>query len=161
MLQELIVGVIVLAAAWVVARKYLPATVRRRTAAVLARLLRRAGSRPLTRSLTGRVTDRLATWLESDLPAASSCADGCGTCGNCGSSSSSSSNGSSVNSGSANSSVSNQAPAATILRASQDAQGALQFSITPDALRRTITSTGSRPVPGTPVHTPPATTART
>ena len=71
-MQEMIVTVIVLLATWVVARKYLPPTVRRRAAARLARLSRRAG------------LARFALWLEQELPAASSCADGCGSCGNCG-----------------------------------------------------------------------------
>ena len=71
-MQEMIVTVIVLLATWVVARKYLPATVRRRTAGRSARLLRGAG------------LGRAALWLEQELPAASTCADGCGSCGNCG-----------------------------------------------------------------------------
>ena len=70
-MQEAVVTLIVLLATWVVARKYLPAPLRRRTAAVSARLLRRIG------------LSRVALWLEQDLPAASSCADGCGSCGNC------------------------------------------------------------------------------
>lgn len=72
MLQQVIVTVMVALATWVVLRKYLPAPVRRRTAAVVARLLERNGM------------FRLAQWLQRDLPAASSCADGCGSCGNCG-----------------------------------------------------------------------------
>ena len=92
-MQEAIVTLIVLLATWVVARKYFPAPLRRRTAAVSARLLRRIG------------LSRVALWLEQDLPAASSCADGCGSCGNC---------------------------------APLSAAVSPQFSITPDALKRTI-----------------------
>lgn len=72
MLQQMIVAVIVMLAMLVVLRKYLPRPVRRRTAALLAKLLERCGMA------------RLARWLQRDLPAASSCADGCGSCGNCG-----------------------------------------------------------------------------
>lgn len=71
-MQGLVVTLIVLLATWVVARKYFPAPLRRRTAAVSGRLLRRIGMA------------RAAYWLEQDLPAAASCADGCGSCGNCG-----------------------------------------------------------------------------
>ncbi len=70
-MQELIVTLVVLLSAWVVARKYVPKPVRRRTAAVGARLTRCLG------------LARVAVWLERGLPAASSCADGCGSCGNC------------------------------------------------------------------------------
>ena len=72
MMQQVIVGIIVLMAAWIVARKYLPKPVRRRVSAITARAARRIWMRSLAR------------WLETDLPAASSCADGCGSCGNCG-----------------------------------------------------------------------------
>ena len=72
MMQQIIVGIIVLMAAWVVARKYLPKPVRRRVSAIMARVARRIGMRSMAR------------WLETDLPAASSCADGCGSCGDCG-----------------------------------------------------------------------------
>ena len=95
MLQNLIVAVIVVLAAWAVARRYLPKTVRRRTAGFSARRARQL------------CLPRLAGWLEADLPAASSCGSGCGTCGNCG---------------------------------TGDTQASTppEFSITPDALRRTI-----------------------
>lgn len=102
-MQEIIVALIVMAATWVVVRKYLPAPLRRRTAAVSARILRRAGLM------------RLASWLETDLPAASSCADGCGSCGNC-------------------------APAA-VAPAAASTPVAKQFSITPEALKQTIRRT--------------------
>ena len=95
-MQEIIVAVIVLLATWVVARKYLPAPLRRRTAALSARLLRRIG------------LETIALRLEQDLPAAASCADGCGSCGNCG----------------------DVAPTAK--------PRPQQFSITPDALKKTI-----------------------
>ena len=71
-MQETIVAVIVLLSAWAVARRYLPAPVRRRTVALTAHLLRRIG------------IDRTARWLERDLPVDASCADGCGSCGHCG-----------------------------------------------------------------------------
>ncbi len=70
-MQEFFVALIVMLATWVVLRKYLPATVRRRGAAMTARALRRVGLASAAR------------WLEQDLPAAASCADGCGSCGNC------------------------------------------------------------------------------
>lgn len=70
-MQEAIVSLIVVLAVWVVGRRYLPAVLRRRAAAIVARLLRRLG-------LTSA-----ARWLEQDLPADSSCAGGCGSCGNC------------------------------------------------------------------------------
>lgn len=70
-MQETIVSLIVLLAAGVVGRRYLPAGLRRRAAATVAQLLRRLGFTPA------------ALWLEQTLPAASSCADGCGSCGNC------------------------------------------------------------------------------
>lgn len=73
MLQQVIVGLIVLVAAWAVARKYLPVQVRRRMAGGMARVLRGVG-------LT-----RLAVWMEKELPAAASCGGGCGPCGGCGS----------------------------------------------------------------------------
>ena len=72
MLQHAIVAIIVGLAGWFVARKYLPKTVRRRTAGMTARLMRRVAM------------VRLAAWLERDLPATASCGDGCGTCGSCG-----------------------------------------------------------------------------
>jgi hypothetical protein len=71
-MQELIVAVIVAFAAWVVLRKYLPRTWRRRLAGSSAGVARSAGLM------------RLALWLERDLPAAASCGSGCGTCGSCG-----------------------------------------------------------------------------
>ena len=72
-MQELIVTVIVVFAAWVVLRKYLPRSWRRRLAGSTASAARCAG------------LSRLALWLERDLPAAASCGSGCGTCGSCGS----------------------------------------------------------------------------
>jgi hypothetical protein len=71
-MQEFIVAVIVAFAAWVVLRKYLPRTWRRRLAGSSAGVARSAGLM------------RLALWLERDLPAAASCGSGCGTCGSCG-----------------------------------------------------------------------------
>ena len=62
MLQQIVVALIVIVAAWVVIRKYLPKPLRRRTAALSAVAARRAGA------------GRLAQWLETDLPAAASCA---------------------------------------------------------------------------------------
>lgn len=71
-MQEIIVALIVLVAAWTVARKYLPASVRHRSAAIAARTVRGLGL----------VT--IAAWLEVELPVGSSCADGCKSCGSCG-----------------------------------------------------------------------------
>ena len=102
-MQEIIVALIVMAATWVVVRKYLPPPMRRRTAAVSARLLRRAK------------LIQLAGWLETDLPAASTCADGCGSCGNC-------------------------APT-VVVPAAATAPPGKQFSITPAALKQTIRRT--------------------
>jgi hypothetical protein len=97
MVQNLIVAVIVVLAAWAVARRYLPKTLRQRAAGFTARVARGSGMA------------RMANWLEADLPADSSCGSGCGTCGNCG---------------------------------TGDAKAAPmnEFSISPEALKRTIRS---------------------
>ena len=113
MLQQIIVALIVLTAAWVVLRKYLPKPLRRRAAAIVAATASRAGA------------VRLARWLETDFPAGSSCADGCGSCGNC---------------ATPQGSVILPVPADAL--AGQTGQGGpgntTRFSITPEALRKTI-----------------------
>lgn len=113
MLQQIIVALIVLAAAWVVLRKYLPKPLRRHAAAVIASVARRAGA------------VRLSRWLETDLPAGSSCADGCGSCGNC-----------ATPQGSGGLPVTAAALAGTT--GQRGTGDTTRFSITPEALRKTI-----------------------
>jgi hypothetical protein len=70
-MQQAIVIVIVVCAAWAVARRYAPAVVRQ--------AVRRAAIRA-----AGRLGwMRIATRLEAKGAAPASCGDGCGTCGGC------------------------------------------------------------------------------
>ena len=71
-MQQLIVGVIVAAAFWVVLRRYAPKILRQAVRRHAVRLARAAG--------WNAVAERLDTApVESG-----SCADGCGSCGGCG-----------------------------------------------------------------------------
>jgi len=70
MWQEIVVGIIVAAAALQAARKYLPAAWRQQIVYVLSR--------------RGLSQDRLARFFNTE----SSCGSGCGSCGGCGDSSS-------------------------------------------------------------------------
>jgi predicted ABC-type sugar transport system permease subunit len=77
MMQEWIVGLIVVVAAWTVAKRYAPGAVRSAIRAGAAAVARRAG-------LSG-----WADRLQSTPAASSSCGDGCGSCGGCSSETSS------------------------------------------------------------------------
>jgi hypothetical protein len=75
-MQQLTVMLIVLCAAWAVARRYAPASIRQ---AVRTWTIRAATHLGWT---------RIATRLEAKSAKAMSCGDGCGTCGGCGTGSS-------------------------------------------------------------------------
>lgn len=136
MLQQILVGLIVLAATWVVLRKYLPKPLRRHTAAVSAAALRGAGA------------VRLAQWLETDLPAASSCADGCGSCGNCAAPAPISTSATDTTSKPTETPIGSSSVVGTLARPSASGNNDMtglgkrpasqSFSISPDALRGTI-----------------------
>jgi len=70
-MQELVVAAIVAFAAWTVARRYLPAAVKKRAAASLAALFARLGWQ--------RAAARFAQSAEK-----AGCGNGCGSCGGCG-----------------------------------------------------------------------------
>jgi hypothetical protein len=71
MMQEWIVGLIVVFAAWTVAKRYAPKAVRRAMRAGAGAVARRAG------------LNRWADRLQSAPAASASCDDGCGSCGGC------------------------------------------------------------------------------
>lgn len=70
-MQEAIVALVVLYAAWAVAKRYVPRPVRRFVRAWSARMARRAG------------WHRIAARLEAPAQAAASCADDCSSCHGC------------------------------------------------------------------------------
>lgn len=72
-MQESIVALIVAYAAWVVARRYAPKSVRQWARAWAVRVATRLG------------WTRIAAKFDVSDSSASSCAEGCGTCGSCGS----------------------------------------------------------------------------
>lgn len=72
-MEELIVGLIVALAAWVVVLRYMPSAARRKMRGMIAV------------ALTGAGWDRAARRFEASAQAGASCADGCGSCGGCGS----------------------------------------------------------------------------
>lgn len=72
-MQEVIVAAIVVVAAWMVMRRYLPKSVRRGMRVAIVGLMRRCGLKS--------AADRIERRAEN---AAASCADGCGSCGGCG-----------------------------------------------------------------------------
>lgn len=73
-MQELIVGLIVIYAAWSVARRYAPVAVRRKARALAVRVLNAIGLK------------QAAARIGKNRPD-SGCATGCGSCGGCGPSS--------------------------------------------------------------------------
>jgi hypothetical protein len=70
-MQQAIVLVIVVCAAWVVARRYTPAAVRQAVRGAATRAAARLG------------WTRIATRLEAKGATPASCGDGCSTCGGC------------------------------------------------------------------------------
>ncbi|HEX7650316.1 MAG TPA: DUF6587 family protein [Noviherbaspirillum sp.] len=72
MMQEAVVGLIVIFACWTVAKRYLPKAMRQAIRSWSVRSAERAG------------WHRLAAWLSKEKQGGS-CADGCGSCGGCGS----------------------------------------------------------------------------
>ncbi|WP_136419596.1 DUF6587 family protein [Herbaspirillum sp. ST 5-3] len=73
MMQEVIVAAIVVFAAWMVLRRYLPKSAKRVLRVALVGLMKRCGLK--------KAADRIERRAEA---AAASCADGCGSCGGCG-----------------------------------------------------------------------------
>lgn len=72
-MQEWIVGLIVVCAFWVVAKRYMPKAVQRALRAWMAQAAKRLG------------WNGIAARFAASGQAAASCSDGCGSCGGCGS----------------------------------------------------------------------------
>lgn len=71
-MQQFIVGLIVVCAAWAVLLRYAPVPIKRGLRAALVHILRRCG------------WERAAQRCEAEAQASGSCGSGCGSCGSCG-----------------------------------------------------------------------------